>query len=386
VHDPIYVRALVVDNGANTAAIVATDLVEFGNTLPLRERIARELAIPADHIIITASHDHNAPRGGPITPGTSSAVGRPSSTPAYTQQVDDSILEALRRAKASLQPARMGIGTGRADINVNRISYTQKGWGMGVNPEGPSDKTVWVVKFENLSGEPIALLMNYAVHSVVAGSDNALITGDLAGAAERFVERQFQDKVVALWTMGPAGDQNSKYNRSDMSLGKDADRAKNKESAYEAMDVQGQIVGVEVVLVANRIERMTPVARIEAAERIVSCPTKPPSAGRGSTNQPQQFKQPPPVAAMDLRLILLQINQIAITGVSGEVLTNIYYHLKQESPFTNTIMVTMANDRLGYIADDADWDQVFNATLARGCAENAIVDNLVEMMTNTIIR
>ena len=247
-----------------------------------------------------------------------------------------------------------------------------------MNPDGPSDKTVWVVKFENLSGEPIALLMNYAVHSVVAGSDNALITGDLAGAAERFVERQFQDKVVALWTMGPAADQNPKYYRSDMSLGKDADRAKNRESAYEAMDVQGQIIGVEVIQTANRIERMIPVASIEAAERVVSCPTRPPSAGRGGADQQ--------LAAMDLRLMLIRINQIAITGVSGEVVTNIYWHLKKDSPFTNTIMVTMANDRIGYIADDANYERVTGVPLARGCAENAVVNNLVEMMTNGIIR
>ena len=400
VHDPIYARVLVLDNGSTTAAIVTLDLVEYGSSMPIRERIARELAIPVDHILVTSSHDHNAPRGGPITPGTSSEQGRPYSTPAYTQQVDDSILDALRKAKASLQPARVGIGTGRADINVYRAVYTPKGWGGGANPDGPSDKTVWVVKFESLSGEPIALLMNYAVHSVVAGTNNALVTGDLAGAVERFVERQFQDKVVALWSMGPAGDQNPKYDMIVPVGGKDNDPAKNKAAAYEVMDTLGQVLGVEVVQTANRIERMTPVAHIEAAERVVSCPTKPPSqppsgqpsgppsgppAGgmfgplKGPVPQPTK-----PLTAMDLHLQLIRINQIAITGVSGEVFTNIYWHLKKDSPFTNTIMVTMANDRIGYIPDEADYDRIRNASLARGCAENAIVDNLVEMMNGSI--
>jgi neutral ceramidase len=265
VHDPIYARALVVDSGAATAAVVALDLVEYGSSRPVRERIARELGIPVDHVLVTSSHDHNAPRGGPITPGTSSERGRPYSTPAYTQQVDDSIVDALRQAKASLQPARVGIGTGRADINVYRLAYKGDGsWG-GADPDGPSDKTVWVVRFESLSGEPIALLMNYAVHSVVAGPDNALVTGDLAGAVERFVERQYQDKVVALWTMGPAGDQNPKYNLSVPGDGRDKDPEKNKAAAYQAMEAMGQILGVEVLQTANRIHRMAPVARIDAA-------------------------------------------------------------------------------------------------------------------------
>jgi neutral ceramidase len=396
VHDPIYARALVVDSGAATAAVVALDLVEYGSSRPVRERIARELGIPVDHVLVTSSHDHNAPRGGPITPGTSSERGRPYSTPAYTQQVDDSIVDALRQAKASLQPARVGIGTGRADINVYRLAYKGDGsWG-GADPDGPSDKTVWVVRFESLSGEPIALLMNYAVHSVVAGPDNALVTGDLAGAVERFVERQFQDKVVALWTMGPAGDQNPKYNMSVPGDGRDKNPEKNKAAAYQAMEAMGQILGVEVLQTANRIHRMAPVARIDAAERVVSCPVKPPSpppsgapsgppAGgmfgplKGPVPEPTK-----PLTAMDLDLQLIRVNQIAVTGVSGEVFTNIYWHLKKDSPFSNTILVTMANDRIGYIPDDADYDRVRNASLVRGCAETAIVDNLVEMMNASL--
>ena len=114
---------------STSLAVVATDLVEFGRTLALRQRIARELSIPADHIIITASHGHNSPRGGPITPGTSSERGRPSSTPAYTKFVDDSIVDALRKARSSMQPARVGVGAGSADVNVNRNRYTPTGSG-----------------------------------------------------------------------------------------------------------------------------------------------------------------------------------------------------------------------------------------------------------------
>ena len=99
VHDPIFARAVVIDDGVNSAAIVSLDLVEFGDPMALRQRIQRELAIPAEHIIISATHDHNAPRGGPLTPGTSSAQGRPYSPPAYIQFVDDAIVQAVKNAK-----------------------------------------------------------------------------------------------------------------------------------------------------------------------------------------------------------------------------------------------------------------------------------------------
>jgi neutral ceramidase len=145
VHDPIFARVLVLDNGVNTAAIVALDLVETGDTTPVRQRIQREIGIPVDHIFITASHDHSAPRAGSVTPG-GLAHGASPATAGFTNTLYDTILGALKQAKASLQPARFGLRTGFADINVNRDEYTPQGWRQGVNQDRPSDKTVWVMK------------------------------------------------------------------------------------------------------------------------------------------------------------------------------------------------------------------------------------------------
>jgi neutral ceramidase len=82
------------------------------------------------------------------------------------------------------------------------------------------------------------------------------------------------------------------------------------------------------------------------------------------------------------------IDQIALVTVSGEVMTNIYYHLKRVSPLTSTIMVTLANDRIGYIADDAAYDtpifEVNGTPVARGCAENGIVNGLVDMINRRL--
>jgi len=374
VHDQIFLRALVVDNGINTAAIVAADLVEFGDTSSVRERIAKEIGIPADHTIITASHDHDAPRVGRVTAGATAHVGGPA-TAAYTELVYNQIVEVVRQAKAALQPARLGVGTGTADINTNRDMYTTEGWKIGVNPEGPSEKTVWVVKFETSSGEPIAILMNYAVHSVVLGAQNHLLTGDLAGAAERFVEQYYRDKVVALWTMGPAGDQNPKYVSWDTASIGDQER----EPGYPLMDAMGQVVGEEVLQVAGRIEHMITEARIEAGERVVSCPARIPT--RHPKGDGLKFE---PVDSLNIHLGLVLINHIALTSVSGEVVTRIYHHLKKDSHFVNTILITLANDRVGYIVDDASYDiptfESTNTPLQRGYAEAAIVHGLVNMM------
>lgn len=371
IHDPIFVRALVLDNGTHRAAIVAADLVEFGDTLELRKRIEQETGIPVASIIITASHDHNAPRAGTTTPGATAQAGGPA-TARYTEEVYDRIADAVRRARAAIQPARMGLGRGRADVNTNRDRLTTEGWRLGSNPDGPSDKTVWVIRFDSLAGEPLALLINYAVHSVFMGPDNRLVTGDLAGAMERHVERSYQDKVVALWTLGPAGDQNPKY----MSHGPDR---REGEADYRLMDALGQILGEEVLQVARGIAGMNAEARIEADERVVSCPARvPPRNGKNLGMAIQ------PVDALNIRLGLLLLGHIALTWVSGEVVTRIYWHLQRASPLSNTILITIANDRVGYIVDDAGYDTpTFESTaspLQPGHAESAIVNGLVEMM------
>ncbi len=401
VHDPLYARALLLDNGTSIAAIVALDLVEMGNTTQLRQRIERELAIPAAHIIINASHDHSAPRAGPPTPNTSSAQGRPYSTPAYVQQVDGAVVDVLRRAKAALQPARMGYGTGLVDVSVPRYGYTpERGWRENPNEEGFSDKTLAVVKFDSPSGTPIAVLFNYAVHSnSMSGEPQNMINGDISGNAEKFIEHQFGDKVIALWSMGAAADQYPKFNWN-MGLLED------KSSPFAPVEMQGAMIGGEAIKVMKRITQTTDVVELYAAGRAVACemnvqPAAPGNpAGAGQNNgaaanaAPNAPPRPPPLQLqqqlppskpgdkLDIHLGLIRINQLAITGVSGEIGSQIFQHLKRDSLFPQNIMITLSNDRAGYIPDDAGWDHQGpgGQAFVRGCAEKAIVDNLVDMM------
>jgi Neutral/alkaline non-lysosomal ceramidase, N-terminal len=373
VHDPIFVRVLVLNDGTTETALISADLIEAGEMTPVRRRIERELGIPFDHILITATHAHNAPRIGRVSPGSLAHDGGPESM-AYTELVYDAMAEALRQARASAQPARFGLGAGTADVNVNRDEYADGRWFLGFNPDGPSDKTLWVIKFETLTGDPIAVLINYAVHSTVTLWTNE-VSGDLAGAATRYVEEQFGG--VALWTLGPAGDQDPR-----IALGKatgDADR--DRAFAFKAMDAQGLIVGAEAVRVARGIKQLTSTARLAAAERVVECPCK------KGVDVMDDMKQED-VPFVNLRLSLLLLNQIALAGVSGEVVTSIYWRLKKESPLTSTILISITNDRIGYIPEDAAFDrpthEVNGCPILRGYAEDAIVTGLTAMIESAL--
>ncbi|MGA2572035.1 MAG: neutral/alkaline non-lysosomal ceramidase N-terminal domain-containing protein, partial [Terracidiphilus sp.] len=193
--DQLYARAIVIDNGHTSAALITLDTGIIPN--PLYEKIAarveKELGVPAANVLMTATHTHSAPWG-------------------TSHRYEENVFQAVKLAKDKLQPARMAYGTGVSYVNVQRdiIDPKTHGWWEGANYEGLSDKTVAVIKFETLSGDPIAVYYNYAVHAVITGNLD-LVSGDIPGASSRYIESALDDKAVALWSEGAAGDQNPIY-------------------------------------------------------------------------------------------------------------------------------------------------------------------------------
>jgi hypothetical protein len=362
IHDDLSVRAIVVEDGAAQAAIVSCEVIGLSQAFweKTTERITRETGIAPDHVLLAAVHTHAAPStgvygGGQFAPDQA----------AYVTRLEDAILESIRQAKSSLQPARIGFATGTAKVNTNRRAPNgEGGWMLGNNPDGVSDKTVAVIRFETLSGEPFAIFSNYGVHGTVLGPQNLQISSDLPGATSRYVERHYGGKVVSAWTSGTAGDQDPIYR-----VGTD----------FQNVSALGAVLGEEVVRVADAI-KTTRRAHIRGMQRVVTCPGKR-TVQAPAPSRAYKFEDSDPVA---IRLSLLVINDIAISAVSGEVFTNIGLRLKRESPFNRTIMITHCNGSSGYLPDDAAYDQVSYEILTtrakRGCAEDAIVNGLLAMM------
>ncbi len=163
--DHIYARAIVIDNGSTSAALVSVDTGMIGDQTwrAVSQRVETELGIPARNLILGPTHTHSASGG---------SAGQ--------------IFNAIKAAKDKLQPARIGYATGVSYINVQRdiIDPKTHKWWEGANYEGPSDKTVAVIKFETTNGEPIAVYFNYACHAVVTGNTD-MLSGDYPGEAER---------------------------------------------------------------------------------------------------------------------------------------------------------------------------------------------------------
>lgn len=366
IHDDLHVRAIVVDDGTSQAALIGCEVIglSFGFVDGILARLTSETGIPADRILLSAVHTHAAPALGTYNEPAEGEVAKRRA--AYVQKLEDAIAAAVKQAKGALQPARVGFGTGKVSVNANRRARTADGgWMLGNNPEGVSDKTVSVIRFDDASGRPIAIYSNYAVHGTVLGPGNLQVSADLPGAASRAVEKHYGDAVVSPWTSGAAGDQDPIYR-----IGTD----------FRNVAALGQILGEEIVRVSESIKTAAS-GRIRGFQKMVSCPGKRTVQSPGP-NREYQTEDADPVP---IRLSLILVHDIALAGISGEVLTNIGLRLKRESSFNRTMVVTHTNGSSGYLRDDAAYDQVsyeiITARVKRGCAEDGIVNGFVEMMS-----
>jgi len=396
ISDPVYARAIVLDNGITRAALVSLDAGGIPTDLwrEVSTRVEQELGIPATQFLLGATHTHSVPR---------------QSAPDFA----DKLVQSVRDAAARLQPARMAWGTGVSFINVNRTMVNpQTGlWDEGANYDGPSDKTVAVLSFDTLEGEPIAVYYNYAVHAVISGQLDE-VSGDIPGASSRYIEESLGGAAVALWSLGAAGDQNPIFFQQthDLRQIRIDDYASRGEDISNSMPPggvgldrsdpvvarlmnqqrqmqvsMGQLLGEEVLHVRRTgLERPLQQVAIRGGLSTLTCPARR-RLDSGREGSPGIYEPADPV---DLQLGLLRLGDVQLGSVNAEIFNPIALRLKQESPWKHTMLVTLANGMAptGYVPHDAAFGyqtfEVLSSRLQQGCAEGGIVNGLLDLMTD----
>jgi len=95
--------------------------------------LTTETKIPRDHILLASVHTHAAPAIGTYDEPAEGEVAKRRAE--YVRKFEDAIVAAVRHAQAGLQPAKVGFGTGKANVNTNRRAPDGSGgWMLGSNP------------------------------------------------------------------------------------------------------------------------------------------------------------------------------------------------------------------------------------------------------------
>lgn len=184
VHDPLLVHALVV---ADTA-LVTVDVV--GLHEDDCARIRQRCALPADRVLVHATHTHGGPAsmrgrlGGPVDE-------------TWLEYLITTCAEAVDTALAGAEPVEVRAGYG-ADP---RVARNRRRTG------GPVDPALPVVHLRRPDGSLLAGVVSYACHPVVLGADNTLLTADYPGVVRRVLAERLGGPV--LFVTGCAGDANT---------------------------------------------------------------------------------------------------------------------------------------------------------------------------------
>ena len=184
VHDPLSVRALVIER----TALVTVDVVGLHEELCAR---VREAVRPwADHAIVHATHTHSGPTSMPGRLGDGLDED-------WLAHVESSCVEGVRRAATAREPATLTSGYGE-DPGVGRNRRRR---------DGPVDPAVPLIRLTRPDGTTLALLVSYACHPVVLSAQNALLSADYPGFTRRYLEAA--TGAITLFATSCAGDINT---------------------------------------------------------------------------------------------------------------------------------------------------------------------------------
>ncbi len=332
VHDPLSVRVVAFENNGKRLVMVSCDLIGFGGGTAehFREMLVREFKLQPSELFLCGIHTHGAP-----TPTLDKESGHPNNL-EYTKNLGPKLIEVILKALDKMGPANIGAGVGYCPIGVNRRELVFDGTGnssirLGRNPYGPTDKEVLVMKIARPDGSTCAAMFDYATHATGMGGRNLVITGDVLGLSEQFVEKILGNDVVAPAFAGASGNIDPWF-RVLPSF--------NTEPGWIPEPVLlGTFLGEEVVTVFRAMGKVSGGGDIATAFVTLQLPGKP----RG---QVEVTKDCPPTT---LAVSVARVGDVAFVGLGAEVLTEIGMAIKAGSPCQHTFVITHCNGSAGYL-------------------------------------
>lgn len=203
--DHLHAVVLLLDDGRTKAALVTHDLCMSSPAVVdgFRLAVSEPLGIPRDHILVAASHNHSGPRW--------------EDEPEWSRKVVRDVTVAVTNAVREMRPVSIGYGVDQIDFGINRRQTIEGRAVVRLNPDGPNDKRVKVLRFDDgRSLDPVAVLLHAVCHPCVhtwgdrwsAPFPNGYpkMSADFPGEAKTFVEKVYGGRTQALFLQGCAGD------------------------------------------------------------------------------------------------------------------------------------------------------------------------------------
>lgn len=390
--DELYARALVLNDGSNSVALVSVDLlwVPLQMTQKIRAMIEQKTGIPGPGVMICSTHTHFGPRLYSKTTLGSHVEGN-TVDDAYVQTLTKKIVDAVFLAHRDMKDVRLGANRSelaeivyhrrprnddgsvtmaftlpasvlatreiiRDDNGQVRVTFTDPP-GQPLRTYGPIDPDLWVLRVESTAGDLLGSMVNYACHAV-SGSRYPdwfySISADFPGETTRVVEGV--EGGVCLFTSGAAGDivplKRGKAPRYQ--IGRALAGATIKSLQFvpmsNAMDLDARTMTIDI-----------PLKETLAEDRIVDA------------DATQDH--------LSTELQLLRFGDVYLLGLPGEILVEVGLEIKKRAGIEKLIIASLSNDVIGYVChaaayDEGGYESTSGTNLARGAGELIVTQAL----------
>ncbi len=324
--DPMFAKAVVIDTGADKIAIVGMDMGRSpvpSSMVKIRKAVLDKAGV--NYVMLVGSHTHHGPVLE-LKDEPEKGKGKFDDAVKYVPWLDEQLIDCIVDAAKDVQEARIGWGSKSVELNRNR--HTK------VEPK-PRETELAVVRIDDMKGNPIAILVNFAAHPTNIPGEILKFSPDYPGPMRSTVEEAL--KTQCLFLQGAAG---------DMSC--------NKPAEADDYKLFGALLGREVIEIAKGIETTAPEkpsiqcvdedfsfeSRIDFQNKMIQGLFKNaffPELANASLDEMPDNK-------VKAHLTTAMINgELALVGGSGEFFCNHSIRLKERSRAKKTLFLGYCN-------------------------------------------
>lgn len=332
---PLRAEALACEGEAGAWILIGADVCAFASPLtrPLRAEIASNNGLPPAAVMLTATHTHSGPH---VTDAL--WCERSEQESAYFRKLRDSLRDVANRAWRARLPGTLVLAqTAAPDLGSNRRIQKPDGtwsneWADPLGRHtGYYDPAVDVLGVRRDNGVLDALLVNFGCHPVCFGGKNLSISGDYVSYLKDDLEAKGDARTVMFTVSGHANIDPRECVQSDpMVVRKMGERLAD--------------------IVRRSLPSLTPVAGAGVAAAEESWRFRATWSPEGRLRI--YFPHAAHGACVDTSVSALAAGSLALLGLPGETASEYRQKFRRRSPFVHTVLISLANDFIGYLPTD----------------------------------
>lgn len=202
VHDPLLASALFLDNGPQSAVLIALDLLFLDppTARSIRRAVAERVTAPETSVFLSCTHTHSGPVTARLLAWHEDATIPPPDA-GYLRWLRDRTVEAAAQAAAAASPAEIAWTVADArGVGGNRLT-----------PDGVTDPEAGVLVVRRPDGPLVAVAVIYGMHPTVLHEDSTLVSSDFPHYTRVQLRERFSPSLTVLYHTAPCGNQSPRF-------------------------------------------------------------------------------------------------------------------------------------------------------------------------------